>query len=43
VGNQQEQIDQVENQMEGANLNAKKGLEQVEKANAKSSAECTIS
>jgi len=35
VGEQQEQIDQIETQMDDANVNAEKGLEHIEKANVK--------
>jgi len=44
VGNQQEQIDQIETQMEDARANADSGLKQVEKANEKyGSSNCVIS
>lgn len=43
VGQQQEQIDQIETQMEDSRVNADSGLKQVEKANEKfGSAQCSI-
>jgi t-SNARE complex subunit (syntaxin) len=45
VGNQQEQIDQIEGQMENSRANAEQGLSHIQKANEKASAssQCTIS
>jgi len=42
VGQQQEQIDQIENQMEDSRANAESGLQQVEKANEKYGQQCAI-
>ena len=45
VGNQQEQIDQIEGQMENSRANAEQGLSHIQKANEKAStsSQCTIS
>ena len=43
VGNQQEQVDQIETQMEDARGNAESGLKQVQTANEKYDSQCTIS
>ena len=42
VGQQQEQVDQIENQMEDSRANAESGLAQVEKANEKYGQQCSI-
>lgn len=42
VGQQQESIDQIENQMEDSRANAESGLAQVEKANEKYGQQCSI-
>lgn len=42
VGQQQEQIDIIENQMEDSRVNAESGLKQVEKANEKYGQQCSI-
>jgi t-SNARE complex subunit (syntaxin) len=43
VGNQQEEVDQIETQMEDARGNAESGLKQVQTANEKYDSQCTIS
>ena len=43
VDNQQEGVDQIENQMEGAKENTKSGLKHIEKANDASTSQCVIS
>mmetsp|Transcript_19254 Transcript_19254/g.27444 ORF Transcript_19254/g.27444 Transcript_19254/m.27444 type:complete len:293 (-) Transcript_19254:91-969(-) len=43
VSEQQEDIDKVEMHMEQSNMNAKQGLEQLEKANANADRQCVIS
>ena len=42
VGQQQEQVDQIETQMEDSRANAESGLAQVEKANEKYGQQCSI-
>eukprot|EP00339_Tiarina_fusa_P011497 CAMPEP_0117034318 /NCGR_PEP_ID=MMETSP0472-20121206/24445_1 /TAXON_ID=693140 ORGANISM="Tiarina fusus, Strain LIS" /NCGR_SAMPLE_ID=MMETSP0472 /ASSEMBLY_ACC=CAM_ASM_000603 /LENGTH=256 /DNA_ID=CAMNT_0004743461 /DNA_START=455 /DNA_END=1222 /DNA_ORIENTATION=+ len=42
VGNQQEEVDQIETQMEDARGNAESGLKQVQTANEKYDSQCTI-
>ena len=42
VGDQQDDIDAIENQMEDANNNAQAGLNQVQKANEKADSACII-
>ena len=43
VDNQQEGVDQIENQMEGAKDNTASGLKHIEKANEASTSQCVIS
>jgi t-SNARE complex subunit (syntaxin) len=42
VGNQQEGIDQIETQMEGAKENTATGLKYIEKANEHQQSQCVI-
>ena len=43
VDNQQEGIDQIENQMEGAKENTSTGLRHIEKANESQQSQCVVS